>query len=689
MKCKTLYILMGIALAVGNASSLGAWQSPYDPNNLFKSIPDWEEIDPERAYTENRWIGLRRPESSACPEVTGWSEESWLKQVLTNNDLQVAGKDRDLLQDLGLDRLCVYTRDAGSTKDFIAPAGLAASKDRMALAARADDLGEMVGPELARHFLAQAGGPPVALAGAPSVRLTFIDSQPDGEGAPSTPPVGSQHGYTLAHLARALVCPADAPCAVEIASRRALSYDRFQPDGTLLPLPASKAGHLGLVSDLAQAIVVEVLHWRKPGSPRHLILNLSLGWDGELLHKLKHDLKTRKVEELEPSVQAVYNALRFARKSGVLVIAAAGNRRGGQTKSNWPLLPAAWELRRPSFLPFAFCRKPVYAVGGVDWQGLPLPNARSGGHPRRVAYGDHAVADVGSKEQTAILTGSSVSTAVVSSVAAAVWHLRPELQPAEVLRLIGRSGDPLETRADFYAWRKIWPLSWLLPAPETRRVSLCKAVKQACGDDAARCPALIAARQCPPWERRPPAISSSFPSIVTERRPAPWPTEPLQAPCESGLWSSTNKGGASDRPCLTDRFVSVATGPWTLPQPGENPCSGCSLVQPPYINASLGDASDSAAVPRPALYDLKFQIEESWRSTPPLLERAVLEIDCSSVGRGRTLYEITLNLEKSGLQTVIDLGDGQTLHGCRGRLDFAVFTNGEWISVQSPVVVDP
>lgn len=564
----------------------------------------------------------------------------------------------------------------------------------MALAARGDELHETVGPVLAEHFRIQARGSSVPLAGPANVRLTFVDGQPTGEGVPSTPPPGSQHGYTLAHLAREVLCSTEGPCAVTIASRRALHYDNFHSKKELQPLPASEAGHLGLVSDLASAIVAEVLHWRQTGGPRHLILNLSLGWDGELLHKLKPDLATHKASALEPSVLAVYKALQFARKRGVLVIAAAGNRRGGQKKSGWPLLPAAWELRRPSFFPFVFGRKPVYAVGGVDGQRLPLSNARSGGIPRRVAYGDHAVAQVGDGEYTAIYTGSSVSTAVVSSAAAAVWQLRPGLRPAEVLRLVSRSDDRLDIRADFYAWRKLWPLSWLLPAPEARRVSLCAAVRRACAD-AAQCPSLAAAPKCrDDVSDQSPALSPRFPTITRTRRPQPYPSEPLEAsfipPCESDLRLSTLGGGMSDPPCLINRFVSVATGPWTLPQPEDDPCSGCSLIQPPRLQAALDGDSDAEASPDPVLYDLKLQIHKSWQTAPPTLQGAVLEIDCSSVGRGKTLYKISFDQQSPNLQTVIDLGDGKRLSGCGARLDFAVLTqSGEWMSVPSPVFIEP
>ena len=55
------------------------------------------------------------------------------------------------------------------------------------------------------------------------------------------------------------------------------------------------------------------------------------------------ELDKRRVSQLQLDTQLVYKALQYARRSNALVIAAAGNRRGGG-ESNWPLLPAAWEL---------------------------------------------------------------------------------------------------------------------------------------------------------------------------------------------------------------------------------------------------------------------------------------------------------------------------------------------------------
>jgi subtilase family protein len=674
MKSKVFCILMGAALGVLGVSS--AAQRPSVAADIREDkIIDWivksRPAEADSAYTKTRWIGLQTKGKAECPPVPGWQAEPLLDPNLYSagpiQESHEAAAVYARLRELALDRFCVYTKVG--VEDFDRPPGLVAAEDRMALSASAS-LERKVSPELAATFLAQAGHASLSITGEPTVRLTFIDSLPDGE-LPTQAPAGSQHGYTLAQLARQLVCPTPSRCAAVIASRRALSYDDFKPRQPLVAVASDRSGHVGLVSDLAVAIVTEVLKWRQAGTPKHLILNLSLGWDGELFG----DLKKKKASDLEPSARAVYSAIRFARRSGALVIASAGNVRGGPTKSAWPLLPAAWELRRPCFWPFPLGRKAVYAVGGVDWQGLPLPNSRRGGHPRRVAFGDHAVAQVASPgadiEPTTIYTGTSVSAAVVSSTAAVVWHLRPDLRPGQVARLISRSGKKLAAKADFYAWRKPWPLSHLLPRPRMRQVSLCTAVARIRGQSSEQC-----------LKPRPPELWPLFPGDSGVRIGRV--TLPL-AGCDPKTRLLTLPGGSMpDAPCPTEQFASTASQRWLMPQPGDDPCPGCTLVPKPPPGASSSQ-----------LYELELEISREWRESHPtytLDEHATLDIDRYENGelQTRLTYPFTFDPESGAPQPVVDLGDGEQLFGCIAQINFTAKNEaGEQLSIQNPVIVDP
>lgn len=681
----------------------------------------------KKSYVQTRWIGTLRKGTPACPEVAGWQHKTLVERAVLKAEgkaepapftpcsrcnrynpyssydsepesppveIKVAPADHVQLKKLGLDRICIYTpKEGGPWVEFVPPAGLVARQDRLALSITSagglpsDALSRMIWEKLAAQLADQTGPPEPAspggkgafhFKGEPSVRLTFIDSQPDsrpgGRSALSRPADGSLHGFTLAHFAQDIVCPSGPypghACAATVESRRALGYGDFDPG---LPLPqaelaAGRSGHVGLVSDLATAIVAEVLYWRQFEPHKHLVLNLSLGWDGESFG----DLDARSLSQLEPAVRSVYEAVRFARNSGALVIAAAGNRKGG-SETEWPLLPAAWELRRPSWFPFRLGCKPLYAVGGVDWQGLPLPNSRVGGRPRRAAFADHSVThaeDPGGP--TAMYTGTSVSAAVTSSMAAVIWHLQPDLKPAQVMKLMAHAGEKLPFQADFYAWKDLWPLSKLKAAPPARRLSLCRTVEQVCGPHGTACAdRIVPFEKCLEWNpKQPPDIESIISTLPrTNQIAAPEPQP-------EGLdWGT----------------LDISNQRWVFPQPEATPCPGCSMVRrdPP---------PGAAAAPPSTQYELVFSIGDEWiaeaagttpGSTPLVLESGLLEINCEKDSYQQAIPKEVLD---SGGPFRVPLTDvGKQFGGCAAGITFQVRKGigGDLISVYNPVLVDP
>lgn len=598
MKFKALCMLaVTLGFGIGTSHAAPTPGQPAPAAGLERIKQEWgkkkRDIDADAALVNWRQIGVLKKGDKTCPEVDGWEKPVSLLDLAlreVSQDIEncrerdayvthesLTGKAKRNLTDLarlhklGLDRICVYTAKDPEKPDLSSlPSEIKPKPDRLALSTTSaggrptdmDVLSETIWPALADHFREQtlqsldtAGNStvPIPLPVEPSVRLTFIDSQPEGEGFPLALPAGSPHGYTLAYLARNVVCPDLEHCAALVTTRRALNFKDFSPKAVM---PEDKiksgSGHVGLVSDLATSIVAEVLHWRQLDPDKKLILNLSLGWDGELFG----DLKPKKLSKLDPSVQAVYKAIQFARHSGALVIAAAGNRQGSSNKSTSPLLPAAWELHRPGGLPFFLGPRPVYAVGGVDWQGVPLSNSRRGGQPRRVAFADHAVAATeASDEPTAIYTGTSVSAASASSIAAVIWHLRPDLSPRQVIRLITRSGNRLPSQADFYGWKKVPLLSKIIKAPDARGLSLCRAIERACRQDGSRCLAPESLPECR-WESAPPETAELVEGL-----------DGLEGKAEPG----------SDTGDLPD----VTSERWVTPQPEPTPCLGCTLLPEP------------------------------------------------------------------------------------------------------------
>lgn len=333
----------------------------------------------------------------------------------------------------------------------------------------------------------------------------------------------------------------------------------------------------------------------------------------------------------------------------------------------------------------------------------------------RVAYGDHAVTDRGDEQPTAIYTGSSVSTAVVSSIAAVVWHLRPELRPDQVMRLIDGSGEPRQARADFYLWRTIWPLNLLIPRPQFRQVSLCAAVEHACGRGGARCPALAPAPGSCQLAHEPPAIR-----FLEQPTTSTFVVENLSTPALCGQGRQIFRLNSlslepdldldAARICPSQLLGSVLSRRWNFPQPDIVPCPGCSLDPPSRMAAfavetvaSLSprhvamESAGGADIPADQPYTLRLQISESWKEEHlkegTLQHAATLDVDCYDGGTPtkRMTYRIELDLGNSGLQSFPDVSHGASLKGCTAQLNFVVLKNsdGTMMSVQNPVVVAP
>jgi len=428
-----------------------------------------------------------------------------------------------------LQRFCVYkTEDDGKPRrppfESAAAAGLKRlDRDCAVISTSAPD------PQLTRmseHLLSQAGMPatPMAISRQRGVRLAFLDTHPNGDGVPEKMAT-SLHGYTLAHIARHLVCSGVnlESCAAQITTRLALPIRKFdRTSRSLTDIDTGRGGGIGTQGDLATAIFDEVNAWQAarvaPGgnAPEHLVLNLSVGWDPVL----SDGLGKKQLEDLRAGAQAVYSALRYASTLDVLVLAASGNRTLCAWCAKGPLLPAAWEDD-----PAGATAPVVYGVGGVRSNGKKLRNARRRSMPQRTAYGENAVVTTFDQDHTTWLyTGSSVATAVASSIAAVVWDTDPRLSRAQVMDTLYDSGQPMRFRAKFWFGGG--------SAPASHRVSLCSAVKLACSGS----PSCPVTGECPSWNRKNPVFPTWGPQWWVAGACHPWvmpqPPDPPCPPCE-------------------------------------------------------------------------------------------------------------------------------------------------------------
>lgn len=314
-------------------------------------------------------------------------------------------------------------------------------------------------------------------------------------------------------------------------------------------------------SDLATAIREEVDDWLQQKSQRHLVLNLSLAWDGKLFGGLNGE----QIADMQAGTQAVYRALQYAASYDVLVLAAAGNQKKEPCANFGPLLPAGWESEPPreNCCGEADGAPILYAVGGLRADGSPLDNARPSGMPRRAAFGE-----------TKVFTGSSVATAIVSSIAAVVWDTFPDLNSCEVMDILDgthRCLPPDETgtdqpmkaaateedqerplRADFWFGANARtdgrthagapvgaPAEAPVEAPPVSRLSLCTVLRKACEKESSI------------------PFCSSLPTC-----------EPLKA-------AQTRIVQRNVEPRGEHRVDQGSCEPWLYPQPESVPCPSC------------------------------------------------------------------------------------------------------------------
>jgi hypothetical protein len=485
------------------------------------------------------------------------------------------------------------------------------------------------------------------------VELVFLDTQPSG---PNHMPGNSDHGFALARLAQDLLCDAEGlPCRARIRHELALPIADFDLESLEeTKIDVENGGYFGRIGDLADALHRAL----QKTDAQHLVVNLSVAWVGETFGGAE-----KRLEDLPAPVQALHGALQVASCRGALVVVAAGNRLGGPDAENGPLMPAAWEhLAAPNTQECVKIlgdrdsvrgsKRPeplVYAVAGVRADGMPLANARPGSIPPRVAFADHAVAPIPSnpKDPTtarppAILTGSSVATTVVAATAAAVWAERPDLDRAQLMDLLERSGTllPDGRRADFPQKPK--------DAPEVRRISRCSALETAC-NNGKTCPS--GRVECPDPPTLPQLSTLAGESCQRVTLDTSRITKQLT---EATRLCGTRKilfdpaDGMPLDPCPFLQYYGIAARHWTGPQPGSDPCSSCP-ARPP------ADTGGGGLMPDPNEYMLEIHIDPQWPRLPASLQSQATEsksIRQIFLDIGDVSYSLGLRLEPGDCATV-------------------------------------
>lgn len=439
---------------------------PCVPGSWSCGFREVSTVLPEACPTDV-WIGYElTPNVTACPAAGRSLSGSWAVSKL------FSATTTGLLPD-PLKRFCqyVWTGSPSSAAPDVAVlpniAGLRLERD-CRVAAPMLIPGDTTGSKLMQSYSRQIDRPtfaPIVPLPPGKTRIAVIDTSPEevDNGQPSESPT-NRHGVVMATLARNNACLQKSDnsspiCPVFIANHNGL------------PL----GGGYGRVTQVATAMVRALDEFLIAGSEEHLVINLSLGWDDRFggLHG----------PAMRMTAFAAWHAAQLARCNGALIFAAAGNRSSPEDDEE-PVLPAGWEAETHLNCSIVDGYNPLlHAVGGVDRRDSTIALARRNANPRLLAPAALNVQQLIDPETTLptglshIVTGTSISSAGVSGIAAMLWSRNPTLTAAQIVNQIYMSSTSLGTPADF----------GLGVTQTQRRINACAAATAGCVG--ASCPA--------------------------------------------------------------------------------------------------------------------------------------------------------------------------------------------------------
>ncbi len=673
----------------------------------------------ERAFQTPTFVALKSDPEAACPTIDGWEGRPLFSRYGTypsshdaataatmaldntavaplaesESGIPCAARPRSAVE-VGREmaRYCSYRRKPGRRDARIPNRPILGLEridpDPLALTVSAETLASTLQPRFAEIFFRQVRRTEATLpiVNRPAVRLAVIDNYPTqppaSEASDGTSPrrahdrtgrpCPSNHGDFLRLLAWRLSCDDGPACAAEVTTRLALAYQGFDTRSeALVDRDDACGGSIGTFEDLAQAIDDEVTAWqdenRRTGTKQPLILNLSIGWDGQRFGGIDERGENVPYCQLPVGPRAVYDALDRARELGALIFAAAGNDRGGAHPLVGPLLPAAWERQSPREESECHVRRDrplVYAVGALQGDGRALSTARRpGAMPTLAAYGDHAALGGLGPWPTRTYSGTSVSTAVISSAAAVLWHRNPEGLSADgVVDALASGGSPSSRPIDFEF--SSHEGSVRRGDPYARDVTICTALSGP-------------GSPCPPIGRATPIVSDLLSPLLLPRGTALAATER----CGRRIYSEVKFAGSS-RLCQWTELPDAAAIPATSPQPGNDPCPNCT--DPPHRPAALSAEIDG--------HVLHIEIEPDWPAAKELVS-ATFELVSGTAGdTPRALY---LSFESDPIsaetrpsrQVFLPIDDFPFGPGSQAMIHWVIRTGSTLTTYTSPVFV--
>lgn len=545
-----------------------------------------DPVDPASGELADRWIYRTQAPGVQCPAA--------MPDYQTPGTGPLFGPGAP--GELG--RFCVYEAASGHGGACPIVGGCAPDNptpDLMVMTPAGISLQAVIGEEVRRRFLQQMSKPPAVLisaTGRAPVRLALFDTSPDwGPNDAIRNPGRSVHGFNLANIIHEQPRDAANRPLAEAYTNLAMQLYTDPTSGAVVSDQVN-GGEFGTIAFLASAIYQEIGLWQPERAQRSLVLNLSIGWDpdwgGNVLDR----------PAWPPAIEALYRSLEWAKCQGALTFVASGNKYGGPTDDSGPLYPAGWGTEQFSS---ASCASEygmigatvsyledtplVYAVGGVNGANQPLALSRSDSQPRLVAFGDHGAALDTTGALTDALAGTSVSTAVVSAAASALWANRPNLNSTEVADALYASGTPVGSVDPYWCGGG--------GCDDIHRIDVCSAVAYACdgtspgyaatspGGVGAVCDRSPSAVSCPGLTPVY-AITPPPPRLATLNAQAvdvplrPFPRAHTAGACGPRTLIGESPVRPAD-PCPDRQYYDSKAEPWLNPQPRSGECPSCWL----------------------------------------------------------------------------------------------------------------
>ena len=287
----------------------------------------------------------------------------------------------------------------------------------------------------------------------------------------------------------------------------------------------------------------------------------------------------------------------------------------------------------------------VVAASGLTREGADITNQRAGSRVEYATYADHASLQdfrepyasyfAGADNPIHIKphTGTSVSSALLSTIVAATWSYDPELDVNLLMNAIYRTGEIVFDSAGNKVRAEFCHGKGSACTKVTKRLSMCQAIygfdanRDGISDITGVDARTAVATHCEAWSAQlavtpdtgaiaipttatsGAAPASSYETASVSQTHVYWSHAYTEGACDAGSqrlypWSkTTGVWKKAKHYCPEQQFFTATAAPWTVPQPegGGSDCGGACALFPSYNMLALSSSTDLALVSSPTL----------------------------------------------------------------------------------------